>query len=70
MVKIHSLAQFPVDEFFHPVVPSPLLNLYSFSAFAYKEINRFIFSPNNLHVGIINFCFHIIGQYGIVLGWY
>ena len=41
-VKFQLLKHFPVDNFSHPVMPSLVLLLYLFAAFAYNMINRFI----------------------------
>ena len=42
MVKVSSLAQFPVDHLSHPIVPFLLLVLCQFTAFAFYVINCFI----------------------------
>ena len=43
LVNAYTIEQFPVDVFSHPVMPSLVVLLHKFSAFAYNEINCFLF---------------------------
>ena len=49
MVKIQSLAQFPVDHLSHSVMPSLVLPLCVFAAFDYSEIVSSL-SPHDVHL--------------------
>ena len=70
MVKFLSLAQFPVDQISHPVVPCCVILLCYFNAFAYYVINRCISVYIYYFLRIIDFSLNTIGSYVIILCCY
>ena len=71
MAKLQFLAQFPVNYFAHPVVPSLILLLSFFAAFTYYVIDRFVslitYPTSAVFLRLIYSGFDMVSPYGIVL---
>ena len=81
MVKLQSLAKFPVDHLFYPVLFAPVFLLCNFASFAYFAINCSSLSlslslplfippptpPHSILQSITNSKFDIISSYSLIL---